>query len=103
MFVIAGVVSLAIAAIFIIKRNMKSQRTNVQQDYARAMAAEKQRQAALNVPPQNYQYRPPQAYPQGYPQGYNQGYPQAYPQAYPQGYPQGYPQSNQPTQWVKTI
>jgi hypothetical protein len=68
-FIICGLVSIAIAAFFVIKRNSKSQHTKVQQDYARAMAAEKQRQAALNVPASNYQYQPPQAYPQGYYQG----------------------------------
>ncbi len=75
-FIIAGVVSLALAAIFVIKRNMKSKRDNIKQDYAHAMAAEKQRQAALNIPTPNYQYQPPQA------QGYNQGYPQGNQQAY---------------------
>jgi len=55
---------------------MKSKRDNIKQDYAHAMAAEKQRQAALNIPTPNYQYQPPQA------QGYNQGYPQGNQQAY---------------------
>jgi uncharacterized membrane protein len=74
-------IALATAAFFYIKRGKENQRTNVQQDYARAMASEKQRQAGLNVPAPNYQYQAPQAYPQGY----NQAYPQAYPQGYPQG------------------
>ncbi len=101
-FVIGGVVALAIAVFFVIQRNSKNKRANIQLDYAHAMAAEKQRQAALNIPPQNYQYQPPQTYPQSYPQGYNQGYPQGNQQGYPQGpkvYPQnppGYPQGNQP-------
>jgi flagellar biosynthesis/type III secretory pathway protein FliH len=75
--VIGGLVSLAVAAFFVIKRNTKNQ----------------------NVATPNYQYQPPQAYSQGYPQGYPQGYNQGYNQVYNQGYPQGYHQQPaQPTQ-----
>jgi hypothetical protein len=90
LLVVVGLITLATAAFFVIKRGKENQSKNVQQDYARAMAAEKQRQAALNVPAPNYQYQPPQGYPQNYNRGSYQGYPQG-PQGYPQG-PQGYPQ-----------
>jgi len=101
-FVIGGVVVLAIAVFFVIQRNSQNKRNNVKLDYAHAMAAEKQRQAALNIPTPNYQYQPPQTYPQSYSQGYNQGYPQGNKQGYPQShkaYPQnppGHPQGNEP-------
>jgi len=72
--VIVGLVALGTAAFFVIKRSKESQRrNNMQQDYIQAMAIEKQRQAALNIPTPNYQYQAPQAYPQAYPQGYPQG------------------------------
>lgn len=82
--VIGGVVAFVIAAIFVIQRNSKSKSANVQQDYAQTMTAERQRQAAMNVPAPNYQYQAPQAYPQVYPQAYNQAYPQGNQQGYAQ-------------------
>ncbi len=85
---IGGVIAFVLAAVFVIQRNSKSKSANVQQDYAQTMAVERQRQAAMNVPTQNYQYQAPQAYPQVYPQAYNQAYPQAYPQGNQQGYAQ---------------